>query len=249
MQTTGHHHKVGEIKDCIQRQNHASSETFTREHIGSEDCLFLNVYSRAKSTKDKLPVVVWVHGGGFLYGSGCDREYGPNYAMNEDIVLVTLNYRLGVFGFLATDDGVLPGNLGLKDQLLALKWIKDNISSFGGDSNNITLAGESAGAVCVHHLMLSELAKGLFHKAILQSGSSLGWWGYKENPNEITKRFAQTLNCPETMLNDTSALKQFFMDTDDDKLLEATLKLNDPFQFMVRVQFFALTGKGGGETL
>ena len=86
--------------------------------MGDENCLYLNIYTRANScsSEERLPVVVWVHGGGFQYGSGCDKEYGPEYAMNEEIVLVTVNYRLGVFGFLATEDGVIPGNLGIKDQ-------------------------------------------------------------------------------------------------------------------------------------
>ena len=84
--------------------------------MGDENCLFLNIYTRSKTASENLPVVVWIHGGGFQYGSACDKEYGPEYAMNEEIVLVTVNYRLGVFGFLATEDGVIPGNLGLKDQ-------------------------------------------------------------------------------------------------------------------------------------
>ncbi|XP_065219707.1 juvenile hormone esterase-like [Planococcus citri] len=141
------------------------------EIAGQEDCLYLNVFTPMDLSKEsaKAPVMVNIHGGGFQYGSG--DHYDPHYFMDFDVVFVTLNYRLGVFGFFGMNDDVISGNFGLKDQSLALQWIKENISLFGGDPNNVTLMGESAGAASVHAHLFSPLSKGLFHKVIMQSGS------------------------------------------------------------------------------
>jgi len=125
-----------------------------------------------------LPVMVWIHGGGFKFGDGSETVYGPDYLLSKDIVFVSMNYRLGVLGFLSIDDPAanVPGNAGLKDQSMALRWVRENIQAFGGDSKNITVFGESAGAGSVHLHMLSDLSKGLFDKAIIQSGSALAPW-------------------------------------------------------------------------
>lgn len=122
--------------------------------------------------------MVWIHGGAFLTGSSATDLYGPDYLMTENVVLVTLNYRVGQLGFLNLEDENVnvPGNAGLKDMVMALKWVKTNIRNFGGDPSNITIFGESAGGAAVHYLMLSPMAKGLFHKAIIQSGSCLNPW-------------------------------------------------------------------------
>nr|CAI5849266.1 unnamed protein product [Callosobruchus analis] len=131
-------------------------------NIGTEDCLILNVYTPAvsKASGKKQPVLLWIHGGGFLAGSNyfvwglALGRYDPRYLVDEEIVIVTVNYRLGPLGFLTTMDDVIPANLGLKDQRLAIYWVKDNIEVFGGDPNNIVLAGESAGAVSIgYHLI------------------------------------------------------------------------------------------------
>ena len=100
----------------------------------------------------------WIHGGGFLFGAGSDM--GPSYFMDEDIILVTINYRLGVFGFLNTGDEFVTGNMGIRDMILALKWTHANVASFGGDPEKITIFGESAGAAAVHSLMISPLSSG-----------------------------------------------------------------------------------------
>uniref|UniRef100_A0A1A9W1E0 Carboxylic ester hydrolase n=1 Tax=Glossina brevipalpis TaxID=37001 RepID=A0A1A9W1E0_9MUSC len=145
---------------------------------GREDCLYLNVYTRELNPLKPLPVLVWIYGGGFQMGEASRNLYSPDYIMMENVVLVNISYRLGALGFLCLDDPncEVPGNAGLKDQLLALKWVKANCHFFGGDPNNITVFGESAGGASTHYMMLTEKAKGLFHKAVIMSGSALASW-------------------------------------------------------------------------
>lgn len=148
--------------------------------MGSENCLFINVYTpemphNGKGFKPRA-VLVWIHGGGFIFGSGNLGLHGADYFIDQDIIMVSFNYRLGLFGFLSTEDHVCPGNYGLKDQILALQWLQTNIKYFGGDPNNITIMGESAGSASVHFLIESDRAKGLFKRAIAESGSSLNPW-------------------------------------------------------------------------
>ncbi|CAH0561465.1 unnamed protein product [Brassicogethes aeneus] len=158
---------------------------------GSEDCLFVNVFSPDLSKKN-LPVMVWLHGGAFIYGSS--SEFSPKYLMETgEVMVVTLNYRLNVFGFLSTGDSVVPGNMGLKDQLLALKWVQKNIENFGGDPNKVTIFGQSAGAASVSYLMQSPKSEGLFHRAIMQSGSSLCAWALYRNAGEQAKYLGEKL--------------------------------------------------------
>ncbi len=141
----------------------------------SEDCLYLNVWT--PSVSGKRPVMVWIHGGAFMIGAGSQSVYQGEALAAHDIVLVTLNYRLGAFGFANLKDaseGALPatGSEGLADQIMALHWVKQNIASFGGDPDNITIFGESAGGMSVSALLAAPAAKGLFHKAIAQSGAA-----------------------------------------------------------------------------
>jgi bile salt-stimulated lipase len=138
---------------------------------GQEDCLFLNVFS--PNLKGNLPVMFWIHGGSFLYGDGSSLLFGPELLVRENVVIVTFNYRLSVFGFLSTEDKHAQGNYGLKDIVLALKWVKQNIKNFGGDPDNITAFGQSAGAMSVHLMLMSKMSQGLFHKAIMMSGTAL----------------------------------------------------------------------------
>lgn len=141
----------------------------------SEDCLYLNIWSPAADGA-KRPVLFWIHGGAFTGGSGSTPWYdGGAFARNGDVVVVTINYRLGLFGFLHLADlGGEPfaatGNLGILDQVAALRWVKENIAAFGGDPDNVTIFGESAGGMSVGALLAVPSARGLFHKAILQSG-------------------------------------------------------------------------------
>jgi len=141
-----------------------------------EDCLYLNVWTPARSDTARLPVIVWIPGGGFVNGSTAAPVYDGANLARRGAVVVTVGYRLGVMGFLAHPDLTAEsgqggsGNYGLLDQIAALEWVRDNIEAFGGDPTNITLAGQSAGATSVSILMASPRAQGLFHKAIGQSG-------------------------------------------------------------------------------
>lgn len=140
---------------------------------GSEDCLYLNVWAPASRSARPRPVLVWIHGGGFVLGSGSDPIYnGADYAQRGDLVFVTLNYRLGGFGFLATDRDPGSANLGLLDQVAALRWIRDNIAAFGGDPANVTVMGESAGGMSIGCLLGAPAARELFARAIIQSGGA-----------------------------------------------------------------------------
>lgn len=136
------------VRDASSHGPNCATIGLISDKLGDEDCLFLNVFTQ--SVIDKRPVMVWVHGGGFIIGSGDDDRHGPEFYVTEDVVYVTLNYRLGILGFLSTGDRHAPGNYGLKDVVLALQWVKRNIINFGGDPDNITLFGQSAGGVAVH---------------------------------------------------------------------------------------------------
>jgi para-nitrobenzyl esterase len=146
----------------------------------SEDCLSLNLWTAASSAGEKRPVMVWIHGGGWVEGSGSLDSFNGEALAKKGVVIVTINYRLGVFGFLAHPDLTkesgynASGNYGMLDQLEALKWVKANIQQFGGDPENVTIFGQSAGAGSVIDLCASPLAKGYFRRAIVQSGGFLG---------------------------------------------------------------------------
>ncbi|CAH0563887.1 unnamed protein product [Brassicogethes aeneus] len=162
---------------------------------GMEDCLFLNIFTPENPNKVKtlLPVFFWIYGGAYLEGNTHFDRWGPDILLKEDIIVVTSNYRIGIFGFLSTNNMDSPGNYGLKDQNLALQWVNNNIKYFGGDPNNITLAGQSAGSASVLYHVQSKLSRGLFHKAIAQSGSSLCSWSLQIDPLEITYQIAYAL--------------------------------------------------------
>ena len=142
----------------------------------SEDCLHLNIYAPLAAADRVRPVVVWIHGGAFIMGAGSQPLYdGTSFAANHDVVVVTINYRLGLLGLLylgdLLGDDYAAGNATLLDQIAALRWVRDNIAAFGGDPNAVTIMGESAGAVSVAHFLAAPEARGLYHRAILQSGA------------------------------------------------------------------------------
>jgi para-nitrobenzyl esterase len=159
-------------------QNPVFADMVFQDNGSSEDCLFLNVYAPATaSTTSKLPVMFWIHGGGYSGGGSNEPRHNGDFLPLKGVVLVTINYRLGVFGFLATTDLIKEGqgsagNWGLLDMVAALQWTKANIAAFGGDPNNVTIFGESAGSFAVSTLMASHMAQGLFHKAIGESGGA-----------------------------------------------------------------------------
>lgn len=165
---------------CTQRNIY----TYQEEIVGSEDCLYLNVYTPRlphfgaplSIDSHRYPVMIWFHGGGWVTGAGHSEFYGPKFLLDHDLVLVTVNFRLGPLGFLSTEDLECPGNFGLKDQQQAMRWVQENIVSFGGDPNRVTLFGESAGGASAHYHMVSPLSKGLFHRAISQSGNFYNPW-------------------------------------------------------------------------
>ena len=146
----------------------------------SEDCLYLNVWTVAKSARERRPVMVWIHGGALTRGTGATPTYDGESLARKGVVLVTINYRLNVFGFLAhpeltrESDRNASGNYGLLDQIAALEWVRKNIGAFGGDPKRVTIFGESAGSWSVNYLMATPLAKGLFQRAIGESGGAFG---------------------------------------------------------------------------
>lgn len=162
-----------------------------KEVVGDEDCLYLNVYTPPLNDIEslgKLPVMVYIHGGGFEAGSGSVRFSGPQHLLDKNIILVTGNYRLSALGFLSTETLDCPGNFGLKDQVEILKWVNKYITSFGGDPNSVTIFGNSAGGASVNYLMQSKLSKGLFHKAIPQSGFVFNPWSQPMHKGSSAKK-------------------------------------------------------------
>jgi para-nitrobenzyl esterase len=164
--------------DCMQQPYPEGSFFYRPARVSSEDCLYLNVWTAAEENAGK-PVMVWFHGGALTRGSGAIETYDGTELALKDVVLVTVNYRLGVFGYLAHPELIAEsehfsaGNYGILDQIQSLRWIQENIRAFGGDPGNVTIFGESAGAWSVHFLTASPLANGLFHKAIAQSGARM----------------------------------------------------------------------------
>ncbi len=161
-------------------QNHVFDDMVFQDNGPSEDCLYLNVYTPASAGPSaNLPVMFWIHGGGFSGGGSNEPRHNGDALPLKGVVLVTINYRLGVFGFLASSDlakeaNGTAGNYGLMDMVGALQWVNKNVKGFGGDPNNVTIFGESAGSFAVSTLMASPMAKGLFHKAIGESGGAVG---------------------------------------------------------------------------
>ena len=163
----------------------------------SEDCLYLNVWAPAQTQKQKLPVIVWIHGGGYYGGTGAQPGYDGANLARRGVIVVTINYRLGIFGFFAHPEltaespDKASGNQGMEDQVAALRWVRQNIAAFGGDPARVTIMGESAGGESVAVLVASPLAKGLFQRAISQSGN-----------------FAMPIDASENALFDRTAAEQ-----------------------------------------
>ena len=210
------------------------SDMIFRDPGPSEDCLYLNVWTPAKSAKKKLPVMVWIYGGGYIAGASSEpRQDGTNLAKNQNVVVVSMNYRLGVFGFfvhpeLAKESGHnSAGNYGLLDQHAALEWVHDNIAVFGGDPGNVTIFGESAGSFSVSAQMASPLSKGLFEKAIGESGGAFSRTGLS-----FDAMSARAEKDPKELGAEVEAgTLAEFRAVPAQKLLDATMKHNGGFGF------------------
>ena len=162
------------LKKVFYYREFRKGETYTY----SEDCLFLNVFTPETAREgDKLPVLVYIHGGGFTGGCGHEKHFDGPVWPTKGVIGVTINYRLGPLGFACMpalkEEAGYTGNYGLFDQLTALQWVRDNITAFGGDPKNVTIMGQSAGAMSVQQLCLSPLSEGLFHKAVMSSGGGV----------------------------------------------------------------------------
>jgi len=193
---------------------------------GGEDCLYLNVYSKNTDVSAEQPVIVFLHGGAFVVGSGEAMLYGPQVLLDRDVVLVTVNYRLGVLGWLTLETEEAPGNLGLHDQHLALKWVQQNISEFGGDPSRVTLMGESAGSMSalLHHV--SPLSKGLFHRVVALSGTPSSAFLHKDRrPRLYALEIAKALGC--TTLEDMDQVLEFLQSRSANDVLKVATLFKD----------------------
>uniref|UniRef100_A0A3B5B7W6 Neuroligin-4, X-linked-like n=1 Tax=Stegastes partitus TaxID=144197 RepID=A0A3B5B7W6_9TELE len=173
----------------------------------SEDCLYLNIYVPTEEGEwtqwvgtdiheegGQRPVMVYVHGGSYTEGTGNMMD-GSVLASYGNVIVITLNYRLGVLGFLSTGDQAAKGNYGLLDQIQALRWVKENIAAFGGDPSRVTVFGSGAGASCVSLLTLSHYSEDLFHRAIIQSGSALASWAVNYQPSKYARQLGERVGC------------------------------------------------------
>lgn len=209
--------------------------------IGSDDCLTLNVYTKNLTPDSPLPVMVYIHGGRFANGNGGPPFHNPDYLIEHDVVVVSINYRLAAFGFLSFKDPSIgiPGNAGLKDQTMALKWVKENIVNFGGDPNSVTLFGESAGGCSVHLHLLSPMSEGLFHRAILMSGTAMSYRSLGK-PNIFALRLARAVGYMGS--EDEKSVFEYLQQTDPEKLVAAELTLyNDEERLQIWMNPFAPT--------
>jgi para-nitrobenzyl esterase len=178
---------------CPQTPYPASSVYFLPPEPMSEDCLYLNVWTAARSSSEKRPVMVWIHGGALTRGSGSVPTYdGTNFA-RHGVVLVSINYRLGILGYFAHAELSHAANFGVLDQIAALQWVHKNIAAFGGDPGNVTIFGESAGSWSVNLLVATPLARGLFHRAIGESGAQFAPMRTLPNAEHTGAQFSESL--------------------------------------------------------
>ncbi|XP_055608909.1 acetylcholinesterase-like [Uranotaenia lowii] len=192
-----------DILDCSYERNACPSlGPFPPSVAEGEDCLHVNVYtSLSPNQVDQtklLPVMVWIYGGAFNCGNGDSSLYEPSYLVQEGVVAVTFNYRVGPLGFLCLPSAGIYGNMGLKDQRLILKWVNANIAKFGGDPNNVTIFGQSAGGASVHLQYLSEESRKYFHRAISQSGTAFNVWVEQRDYETKARKLAKLLGCTGT---------------------------------------------------
>jgi para-nitrobenzyl esterase len=216
-------------QNCIQHQPYADIDPFKAGV--SEDCLYLNVWTNSLDKRAARPVLVWIHGGGFFAGFGGEERHNGARLAKKGAVVVTLNYRLGAFGFLAHPAFAAEspyhaaGNYGLLDQIAALRWVQRNIARFGGDPSRVTVFGESAGGMSVGSLIASPLAKGFFQRAILESGTGVGIGvATRDTAQAIALKFAESLRVRGVGTDAATRLRAL----NPDALLAASLRLGSP---------------------
>ncbi|XP_047533943.1 juvenile hormone esterase-like [Vanessa atalanta] len=193
-----------------------------------EDCLIANIYVPNTDEKD-LPVVVYVHGGGYIVGHG-NYLTPKKFVNNRNIIAVTFNYRLGAHGFLCLGTKDIPGNAGMKDQVALLHWVQKNIKSFGGNPNDVTLAGYSAGSAAVDLIILSKMAKGLFNKVIAESGVNTSPFSVQMDPIKNAKEYAQNIGFEK--VDDINELQDFFKTISYDLLQSANVLYRTDSEFL-----------------
>nr|XP_015839734.1 PREDICTED: venom carboxylesterase-6 isoform X2 [Tribolium castaneum] len=224
-------------------------QMFNKLENQSENCLFLNVYTPnlPEFVNESFPVMVYIHGGGFT--EGMTQQYDPRLFVENGVVLVTFNYRLGPFGFLSTQDDTIPGNNGLKDQNMALKWVHKNIEFFSGDPQKVTLFGHSAGSASVGYHLLNLKSEDLFWAAICQSGSVLGPWAYQRQPRRQAFLTASFIN--ETFLeqNDSKKLLEFLQNVEPGTIRSAAEMFYDFILNGTSDDFAATEGSSWAPTL
>uniref|UniRef100_A0A2A4J481 Carboxylic ester hydrolase n=1 Tax=Heliothis virescens TaxID=7102 RepID=A0A2A4J481_HELVI len=197
---------VDENVICPQANYPAVGDFMTKHLVTKENCLIANVF--VPNTKEKnLSVLVYVHGGAFVVGWG-ELSKTTQFMKTKDFIVVTFNYRLGIHGFLCLGTEDAPGNAGMKDQVALLRWVQKNIASFGGNPDDVTIAGYSAGSASVDLLMLSKSTKGLFHRVIPESGGNLAAFSIQRDPVEIAKTHAKKLGFDN--VDDIYALEKFY---------------------------------------
>lgn len=234
-----------DIRDATSEGNVSAQvdPIFAKQYIGDENCLFLNVYTPSIDGAF-LPVMVYIHGGAFKFGSGNTDIYGPDFLVEKDVVVVTINYRLGALGFLSLNTPEVPGNAGMKDIMLALKWVKDNIENFGGNSGNLTVFGESAGGAATSLVTASPVSKDLISRAIIQSGTALFDWSFQKKPIENAQNLAKSLGCEADSVDE---VLDFLNATSAKDIVEAQEKMSspegdnpNPFSLVVEKEFLGV---------
>ncbi|XP_008934033.1 PREDICTED: fatty acyl-CoA hydrolase precursor, medium chain-like [Merops nubicus] len=212
------------LQDKVQGQYFSDVITNRKEKVllqVSEDCLYLNVYTPTSTEKEeKLPVFVWIHGGGLVFGAASSYD-GSALAAFDNVVVVTIQYRLGILGYFSTGDKHARGNWGYLDQIAALQWIQENIIHFGGDPASVTIFGESAGGISVSALVLSPLAKGLFHKAISESGTAIRIL-FTDHPEEEAQTIAAASDCEKSS---SAAIVECLREKTEEEIIQITLKM------------------------
>nr|AHG95983.1 acetylcholinesterase [Octopus vulgaris] len=224
------------VSSCVQVKDTTfgdfeGAEMWNPNTVMSEDCLYLNIWapSEARKSRSQLATMIWIFGGAFMSGSSTLDIYDGRWlAASENVIVASLNYRLGPFGFLSLNNVRAPGNMGLLDQTLAIQWIRDNILSFGGDPKKLTLFGESAGSGSVSLHVVSPLSQRLFRNAIMMSGSATATWATVpvEKNIERAKAMADFLKCPT---ENTTSMIDCFLEADAHKLANAQFHNLDSF--------------------